>query len=151
MDADAAPSGSGSCCAGPAACVFTKAVLTRQVGCTLARRQAVGEHDAVVCASPVAHLNCGTLAALLRERATFALRLSRSHAPLVHARALQLQCGGLLALQQVLQDEAGAVADVHQLVGLAHARWGSLVDAPWDRIVPLLAAWQPRRRRGASP
>jgi hypothetical protein len=129
--------------AGPMACVFTKAVLSRQVGCELARLQAVGERELVRCASPVAHTNCQTLAALLHERATFALKLPRAGMPMVHAKALQLQCGGVLALQRVLQAEA---PDVHRLVGLAQERWGSLMDAPWGEIVPALAAWQPRRR-----
>jgi hypothetical protein len=137
-----------SCCGGPSACVFTKAVVSRQVGCELARRQAVGERELVSCSSPVAQTNCQTLAALLRERATFALRLPRSGAPMVHAKALQLQCGGVLALRQALQ---AAETDVHRLVGLAHERWGSLLDAPWGEIVPGVAAWQPRRRRRQVP
>jgi hypothetical protein len=150
MAADADDQG-GACCAGPTACVFTKAVLAREAGCELARRQAVGERDLVACASPVAHTNCTTLAALLRERATFALRLSPHGAPLVHAKALQLQCGGLRALQLALDGETATPPDVHRLVGLAHDRWGSLMDAPWGEIVPALAAWQPRRRHRPRP
>ncbi|MCI1193040.1 hypothetical protein MOJ79_14445 [Calidifontimicrobium sp. SYSU G02091] len=152
MAADAATDDRpGDCCAGPTACVFTKAVLAREAGCGLARRQAVGERDLVTCASPVAHTNCATLVALLRERATFALRLPPHGAPLVHAKALQLQCGGVRALQRALGDAPSPDApttppDVHRLVGLAHARWGSLMDAPWGEIVPALATWQPRRR-----
>ena len=143
----AAPPG-GGCCGGPASCVFAKAVVARSVGCELARRGTVGESELVRCASPVAHTNCGTLAALLRERATFALRLPRHGTPLVHAKALQLQCGGLLALQRVLDAD---VPDVHRMVALARQRWGSLVDAPWGEIVPALAAWQPRRRHRPQP
>ena len=138
-----------SCCgAGPSACVFTKAVLARSAVCELSQRQAVGERDLVTCPSPVAQTNCRTLAALLRERATFALKLPRSPHPMVHAKALQLQCGGVHALQQALQAEQ---PDVHRLVGLAHERWGSLLDAPWADIVTHVAAWQPRRRHRAAP
>lgn len=140
VDAGAA----SACCGGPNACFFTKAIVAREAGCELARRGSVGERDLVTCASPVAHTNCGTLAALLRERSTFALKLPRAGAPMVHAKALQLQCGGVLALQRALHAEA---PDVHRLVGLAHERWGSLLDAPWGEIVPAVAAWQPRRRR----
>jgi hypothetical protein len=143
-----ADSASGACCGGPDACVFTKAIVAHEVACELARRGSVGERDLVSCPSPVAHTNCATLAALLRERSTFVLRLPRTGAPMVHAKALQLQCGGLLALQRALQAPS---ADVHRLVGLAHERWGSLLDAPWGEIVPALAAWQPRRRRRPTP
>lgn len=151
-DGDGGAPAGGGCCGGPAACVFAKAVVARSVGCELARRGTVGESELVRCASPVAHTNCSTLAALLRERATFALKLPRHGAPLVHAKALQLQCGGLLALRRVLGPETPAdVPDVHRMVALAQQRWGSLVDAPWGEIVPALAAWQPRRRHRPQP
>jgi len=127
-------------------CVFMKALLARAAVCALAGRRALGERTIVTCTSPVAHTNCRTLAALLHERATFALKLPRNGAPIVHAKALQLQCGGVLGLQQALGADA---PHVHRLVGLAHARWGSLIDAPWDRIVPTLTAWRPRRRSAA--
>lgn len=139
------PHDDDACCAGPTACVFTKALLAREASCEVARRGNVGERELVSCPSPVAHANCGTLAALLRERATFALKLPRAGAPLMHAKALQLQCGGVRALQRTLGAEH---ADVHHLVGQAHERWGSLMDAPWAEIVHELAQWQPRRRRG---
>lgn len=147
----AGPEGSNpaaSCCHGASACVFTKALLAHAAHCGLAQRQTVGEADVLVCGSPVAHVNCGTLAALMRERAGFALRLPRPPAPLVHGKALQLQCGGLAAMRHSLQAEA---ADVHELVGLAQERHGSLMDLPWQALVEAMAAWQPRRRfRGPS-
>lgn len=138
-----------SCCHGASACVFTKALLAQAARCGLAVRQAVGEGDALVCTSPVAHLNCGTLSALMRERAAFALRLPRPPAPLVHAKALQLQCGGLAALQALLQ---APQVGVHDLVGLAQERHGSLMDLPWQTLVQSMSTWQPRRRyRGPPP
>lgn len=133
-----------ACCHGPSACVFTKALLAHAASCELATRHGVGETDTVSCSSPVARTNCATLAALLRERAAFALRLPRPSAPLIHAKALQLQCGGLLALQQALQAPR---PDVHHMIGLAHERHGSLLDLPWQSLVDAIAAWQPRRRR----
>lgn len=138
-----------SCCHGASACVFTKALLAHAAQCGLAQRQSVGEADALACASPVAQVNCGTLAALMRERAGFALRLPRPPAPLVHAKALQLQCGGLAALRAQLQ---APQADVHTMVVLAHERHGSLMDLPWQPMVVAMAAWQPRRRfKGPAP
>lgn len=138
-----------SCCHGASACVFTKALLAHAAQCGLAQRQSVGETDALVCSSPVAQLNCATLVALMRERAGFALRLPRPPAPLVHARALQLQCGGLEALRRQLQ---AAQPDVHEMVVLAHERHGSLTELPWQPMVAAMAAWQPRRRfKGPAP
>jgi hypothetical protein len=133
-----------SCCESASPCVFTKALLARAAVCELARRRALAERDLIECPSPVARTNCTTLAALLHERARFVLRLPGPGQPLVHARALHLQCGGLLALQQAL---GAPRPDVHQMVGAAHERHGSLIDLPWEAIVRALAQWQPRSRR----
>jgi hypothetical protein len=148
-DVDSRDSPSNSCCHGAWACIFTKALLARAAGCELATRQAVGETDVLVCSSPEAHAHCATLSDLLRERATFVLRLPRPPTPLMHGKALQLQCGGLSGLQQVLGE---AHADVHRMVGLVHERHGSLLELPWQALVDAIAAWQPRRRHpGAGP
>lgn len=137
-----------SCCAGPDSCVFSKALLARSATCTLAQRQPIGEQEGIACPSPTARTHCQALLALMRERSTFALKLPRSGAPLMHARALQLQCGGIRALQEAL---GAAQADVHGLVAAAHAQRGSLGDLPWDEMVPAIAAWTARRPRQADP
>jgi GNAT superfamily N-acetyltransferase len=72
----------------------------------------------------------------------FALRLPPPGRPLRHAHALQLQCGGLAALRSSLDVEE---RDVHGLVSAAHDRHETLLNLPWDLIVPALAAWKPRR------
>ena len=143
-----ADSAASSCCESPSACVFAKALHARAVRCELARRRAVAERDLIECTSPVARINCQTLSRIARERARFALKLPRSEAPLMHAQALRLQCGGLLGLQQALQT---AEPDVHRMVGLALERHGSLVGLPWDAIVAALTQWQPRRPRRPEP
>ena len=124
-------------------CIFAKALLAQTAACALSRRRAIAERIVVACGSPVAHTNCATLAALLYERARFALRLPAPGRPLIHMQALRLQCGGLTALREVLGQP---VDDVHEMVGLVHERHGSLTELPWDRLVALLAAWKPRQR-----
>lgn len=133
------------CCSddGPHACVFAKALLARAASCENAARRSVGERALVDCASPVARTNCGTLAALLRERARFPLHLPPEGRPLMHVQALRLQCGGLAALQQLLGADD---ADVHRMVAAAQERHGSLTDLPWAALVKTLAEWQPPRR-----
>lgn len=148
-DDEALPAAGGcavSCCSSAQACVFGKAILSRSAACSLARRHPVAEQEAVSCTSATALMNCGTLSALIRERASFTLRLPRPPAPLMHAKALQLQCGGIAALAAELERDA---SDVHALVNDAQARHGTLADLPWDTLVRALAAWQARPRRGA--
>lgn len=133
-----------SCCDSATACVFSRALLARSAGCALATRRSLGERDVVECPSPVARINCSTLAALLHERARFALKLPRPGQPLIHAQALRLHCGGLAGVQQALDEP---VSDVHRLVGLAQQRHGSLAELPWPGIVAAVVAWRPRPRR----
>lgn len=124
--------------------MFAKALLARVAVCECAQRRALGERDVIDCAVPVAHTNCGTLAALMHERARFALRLPGPGRPMMHAQALRLYCGGLVALQHALD---AAQPDVHRLVGAAHERFGSLSDLPWDALVGDLVTWQGSRPR----
>lgn len=153
-DGPATPHGEGPqppgalCCDSDRACVFAKALLARTAVCERAERRAVAERVLVECASPVARTNCGTLAALMHERARFALRLPSAGRPLIHMQALRLQCGGLKALQQSLGSDE---PDVHRMVGAAQERHGSLTELPWDTLVAALAAWQPPRRGRSRP
>lgn len=141
------PSGPSACCESGAVCVFAKALLARTASCELARRRSVGERELVQCSSVVARTNCLTLAALMHERARFALRLSSPGRPMMHAQAMRLHCGGLIALQQALGAQD---ADVHAMVGAAHARHGSLTALPWEAMVRAIAQWQPRPRRSKA-
>ena len=147
------PPGQISCCdssARSAACVFSKALLARSAVCECAEHRSAGERELIDRSSPVARINCGTLAALLHERARFALRLPSPGQPVMHAQALRLQCGGLVGLQQAM---AITQPDVHRMVGAARERYGSLTELPWDAIVQALKQWQPRqpRRQPAPP
>ena len=134
------------CGEGDRACVFAKALLARAASCDMATRVCLAEGELLECNSPVARINCGTLAALLHERSRFALRLPAPGRPLLHAQSLRLQCGGLSALRPVLQE-----SDVHRMVLRAQDLHGSLADLPWGELVPAIAAWQRRPRDGGRP
>ena len=132
------------------ACVFEKSLLARCADCRLAARHALAEGEAIGCQSPVARANCGTLCAMLRERSTFALKISRPSAPLPDALTMRLQCGGLAGLASALT--AGKLGnvhtnDVHALVTAARDRYGALTDLPWPEIVAAVVAWQGRKHR----
>ena len=139
--------GLSACCESGSICVFAKALLARAASCELAARRSIGEREIVDCSRVVARTHCGTLAALMHERARFALHLPSPGRPMIHAQALRLHCGGLVGLQRALGD---APPDVHAMVGAAHERYGSLMQLPWDAIVRDIAGWQPHRRRGTA-
>ena len=131
----------------PLACVFEKAIAAGCATCATSVRRALAEREAIGCTSPTARTNCATLADLLRERATFVLKLAPG-GPLPHAVALRLSCGGLAGVRACV--EPGAT-DVHRLVVAAQQRFGSLVELPWHDVVASIVAWRIRKRSGGGP
>lgn len=138
----------------PLACVFGRALLARQGACPLATVDLVGEAERPRCASPVARTNCETLHALLRERATFALRLAPPPAALPHAAELRLQCGGLRGLAAALGEPSAAPTDIHALVARAREAFGGLLGIPFATVVAAIVRFEGRSRAsgaGSSP
>lgn len=109
-----------------------------------------GEAERPRCASPVARTNCGTLVALLRERATFALRLPPPASPLPHAAQLRVQCGGLRGLAEVAGGEGAGPSDVHALVTRLQAAHGTLAGIPFTPVVAAMTRWEGRPRTGGG-
>lgn len=106
----------------------------------------VGEAERPRCASPVARTNCETLHALLRERATFALRLPPAGTPLPHAAELRLQSGGLRGLSAALGGPEEAPRDVHALVTRARDAFDGLLGIPFGTVVSAMQRWEGRPR-----
>jgi hypothetical protein len=138
----------GSCGASPRACVFAKALQSRTAICGLSERRALGERELVDCRSGAARERCDALAALMHERARFALRLPGPGQLLMHSQALRLQCGGLDGLREAV---AAIDGDVQHLVDLAYRFEGGPAGLPWDVLVARMRAWAPRRRRPQAP
>ncbi len=131
-------------------CVFERALLAGCAACPRVRRHALAERETLACTDPAAQAGCRDFLALLRENSSFALKLSRVDQRLPHAMELKLQCGGLHGLQQALDDTAAA-PEVHALIERAQARYGSLAEAPYSRIIQGVAAWSGRKRNRSGP
>ena len=127
-------------------CAFERALLARHAVCELAANHQIAERESIACSQPAAHADCAQMAELLREKSSFALRLTATQRILPHAMVMKIQCGGLAGLRDVLDAEAPA-PDVHRLVLLARARHGDLAALPFSAIVKGVAAFQPRKRR----
>ena len=126
-------------------CVFENALLSGCAVCELSASHAVAERQIIACTSPVARVDCGQLAALLREKSAFALRLTSTQRILPHAMMMKIQCGGLQGMQQVL-DPAAAQPDVRRMVLKGRERYGELARLPFSDIVQGVAAFRLRRR-----
>jgi hypothetical protein len=126
-------------------CVFDKALLSGCALCELSASHAIAERQIIACTSPVARVDCGQLAALLREKSAFALRLTSTQRILPHAMIMRIQCGGLQGLRQAIDPEA-TTPDVRRLVLKGRERFGELTALPFSEIVQGVAAFQLRKR-----
>lgn len=129
----------------PAPCAFEPALAAACVTCTAAVRRALAEREAIGCGSPAAQCRCAAFAALLRERAAFALGRTPNGA-WPHAALRRLGCGGLAGLRACVDPAEG---DVVRLVAAASARYGEFAQLPWQPIVAAVAATPTRRQGGA--
>ncbi len=132
-----------------APCPFEKAILQRVCACPQAAKCHIAEREAVNCQSPQAQEICVAFLHQLRRRANFALGLKRTPGALPHAKAIKIQCGGLLGLQNALDPFAqeSRVADVHAMMNRAVKRFQEMTAFPFDQIVREVNKYEGRRRQ----
>lgn len=128
-------------------CVFKRALMARQAVCEFAVQQRVSGRDGIACAQPVARASCGELNGLLQEKSVFALRRPNAKPASSANQVLQLQCGGLNGLRDVI-DPGAPAPNIHALVRAAQERYEALAQLPFTEIVKAVAAWKPARPRG---
>lgn len=137
-----------------APCPFEKAILQRVCACSRAAKCNIAEREAVNCQSPEEQETCVAFLHHLRKRANFALGLKRTPGALPHAKAIKIQCGGLLGLQNALDPftQESRVSDVSRLINRAIKRFQEMSNIPFDQIVREVNKYKGRRppRRGRS-
>lgn len=129
-------------------CPFEKAILQRVCACPRASKCNIAEREALNCQSPEAQEACVAFLHELRKRANFALGLKRTPGALPHAKAMKIQCGGLMGLQNTLDPFAQdvRVSDVFGLMNRALKRFQDMSNIPFDQIVREVTKYEGRRR-----
>jgi hypothetical protein len=94
--------------------------------------------------------DCAQMAELLREKSSFALRLTATQRILPHAMVMKIQCGGLDGLQGPARPcRAGARRAAPGAPG--PRAYGDFGELPFSEVVQGVAAWKPRRRHAGEP
>lgn len=130
-------------------CIFSKALLFRCCECNKAQHLFLAERQAIGCTSPHSRQRCDTLLPLLRDKAHFALGLSHAEGPLPHAKEIRVQCGGLTALQQQIEQQpvlTTVVEDIDNLLTRAETLYGSLQEFPFKEMVRVIGHFKVRGR-----
>lgn len=126
------------------ACSFEKAIVSRSCGCRYANRHNVRSRQIINCQSEEGQKLCVDMLNQIRKSASFALGNAQAPSALPHAKALQIQCGGLTGLQNALDkvEQNQRVSDIYSLVKRAMKRYGSLGELPEQDIVRSIASFK---------
>ncbi len=129
-------------------CVFEKALNSRQCRCHLARHFILAGRDGFGCRASAHQARCRELLDTLRQRARFALGVTRADQPLPHAREIRVQNGGLRGLAALLDEAAtDTPPDVATVVDAALARYGDIESVPYEEIIKYILRYEGRRHR----
>jgi hypothetical protein len=132
-------------------CIFEKSILTRQTMCQHAHRFCLADREGVSCHHDTGHARCKQLLEHMRNKATFALKLTRIDGPLPHTKEIKVQTGGLLGLAAILADDnlIQNVTNIYELIDEALGRFGKLENLPYDEVTRRIVNYEVRlRRRG---
>jgi len=135
-------------------CTFEKSILSRQTMCRNAHRFCLADREGVSCHDQASHAQCQQLLSELRNKALFALKLTRIDGPLPHAKEVKVQTGGLLGLAALLdeQTDIDRVEDIIYVLKRGITKYGSIASLPFDEITRRIVLYQARqRRRGSNP
>lgn len=130
-------------------CVFEKTILSRRAHCHHAHRFNLADREGVGCQHPDAAKLCQATLALMRDKALFALKMTRLEGPLPHAKEIKVQTGGLYGLQQILGngDNTTPIADIIALLQSALDRYGNIHALPYEEIARSIVHFEGRTRR----
>jgi hypothetical protein len=132
-------------------CVFEKSILSRRCQCLQAHRFNLADREGVACRNAETAILCQATLERMREKAVFALKLTRIDGPLAHAKEIKVQTGGLFGIRRLLGaelDDNTAIADISALLRSAIERFGDLEKLPYTEIARNIVQFEGRARRG---
>jgi len=138
------------------ACPFKKAILHARLGCENAVRQVAAVQSSIACGNKEAQLRCRELFDDMLAASRFTLRVDGRSDSIPNGKLIRLQAGGLFGVRRLLNETstegegADDLANIHGLLDRVQARFGSLRDLPFDRVVRGITAYRVRRRHQPS-
>ena len=130
-------------------CPFEKAILSSRCGCAHSQRLNIAEREMATCISTTAQARCVVFLDQLYPKARFALKQASLEGPQPHARAMKVQCGGLLGLATAVYEktEISQVENIDGLVTQALEKFGDFEDLPFSDMVRFITHYQVRAKR----
>ncbi len=142
----------------PNRCIFEKAITNRRCDCALKRKFVLATREGVACRSEAALQRCTQVLNAMRNNARFSLKVVTIDGPMPHNKELQVQAGGMLALQTLLADKTDktnnaesdtqqTVLDIDQTMQKALAKYLTIDQLPYGEIVKGIVKYVSRPKR----
>ncbi len=150
----------------PQDCVYKKITLFNYGNCEHGEKKYLAERETMACQSKKARLDCLQLLNKMRDNARFALKITKSDAPLPHSKEMRVQVAGIYGLQQHLDNNNTAdteqikdnviynnlsgppIKNVHGVVKDAVLKYGKIKDIPYNELVKAIMRFSlPRRKK----
>jgi len=142
----------------PNRCIFEKAITNRRCDCALKRKFVLATREGVACRSEAALQRCTQVLNAMRNNARFSLKVVTIDGPMPHNKELQVQAGGMLALQTLLADKTDktnnaesdtqqTVLDIDQTMQKALTKYLTIDQLPYGEIVKGIVKYVSRPKR----
>lgn len=139
----------------PNRCIFEKAITNQRCDCELKRKFILASRECVACESETAMQQCTAVLNSIRNNARFSLKVVSIDGPMPHNKELQVQAGGMQALQALLNEDENQTAkantapadNIHQTMQSALRRYGKIEKLPYGEIVKGIVSYQSRPKR----
>lgn len=131
-------------------CIYEKSIIARRAACSAGHKFCIATREGVACNNSTAQQQCQQLLSTLRDKAIFALQITRIDGPLPHAKEIKVQTGGLLGLRQILQQteaDESIVTDITALIQQALEHYATMEQLPYDEITRSIVKFEGRQKR----
>ena len=135
----------------PNRCIFEKAITNRRCDCKLKRKFVIATRECVACQSEIAMKRCTRVLDSMRNNARFTLKVVTVNGPMPHNKELQVQAGGMLALQNIMTSQPDldlqTTVNIHQTMETAMEKYGDIDNLPYGELVKGIVKYQARPKR----
>lgn len=141
----------------PNRCIFEKAITNQRCDCELKRKFVLASRECVACESENALIQCTAVLNSIRNNARFTLKTTTIDGPMPHNKELQVQAGGMLALQSIVSERVSKqikedktpkiVTNIHQTMQQALLEYQTIENLPYSEIVKSIVSYQSRPKR----
>ncbi len=139
----------------PNRCIFEKSITNRRCDCQLKRKFVIATRECVACQSEIAMKRCTRVLDAMRNNARFSLKVVTVNGPMPHNKELQVQAGGMIALQNLMTSlnkklpdlELKTAVNIHQTMETALEKYGDTDNLPYGELVKGIVKYQSRPKR----